>query len=118
MTLHLEAHKMAHAHTRTKQAAAVSNTGTATAPWWASLPARLRDVAALGLALCGLMLSATLAQAAQPAGARDMEAASGGHVAGAQPDATRQYVDAHRREILDEFMQLLAIPNIASDRAN
>jgi acetylornithine deacetylase/succinyl-diaminopimelate desuccinylase-like protein len=32
--------------------------------------------------------------------------------------AVREYVSAHRHEILREFMDLLAIPNVASDRQN
>src|SRR5262249_53672352 len=32
--------------------------------------------------------------------------------------ATRQYVTTHRRAILEEFLQLLKIPNVASDQAN
>jgi acetylornithine deacetylase/succinyl-diaminopimelate desuccinylase-like protein len=60
---------------------------------------------ALAATLAGLALGATLAQAAQPASAQGS-------------NATQEFVTAHRREILDEFMHLLAIPNIASDRAN
>ena len=35
----------------------------------------------------------------------------------AQP-RVRTYVDAHQPEILREFMELLAIPNVAADRSN
>src|SRR6185312_8251038 len=34
------------------------------------------------------------------------------------PSATREYVTTHRHAILDEFIQLLKIPNIASDRTD
>lgn len=34
------------------------------------------------------------------------------------PSATREFVTSHRHAILDEFIQLLKIPNIASDRAD
>lgn len=34
------------------------------------------------------------------------------------PSATREFVTAHRHVILDEFIQLLKIPNIASDRTD
>jgi len=61
--------------------------------------------AAAAAVLAGLAHAATVTQAAQPTSAQ----ASG---------ATREFVTAHRAEILDEFMHLLAIPNIASDRAN
>ena len=33
-------------------------------------------------------------------------------------ERTRQYRQAHEREILDEFINLLSIPNVASDKAN
>lgn len=33
-------------------------------------------------------------------------------------EKTRQYRQAHEREILDEFIKLLSIPNVASDKAN
>ena len=33
-------------------------------------------------------------------------------------DAVAEYVTGHQRQILDEYIDLLAIPNVASDDAN
>ena len=71
------------------------------------------SAAALTVALTGLVLGATLARADAP-GQADTSGAPRVQASG----ATRDFVTAHRREILDEFMRLLAIPNIASDRPN
>jgi acetylornithine deacetylase/succinyl-diaminopimelate desuccinylase-like protein len=94
----------------------------------------LRAAVALTVVLAGLALGATLARADAPghgdtsgaatahgAASSNSQGATSGNSHGAQTPtsgATREFVTAHRREILDEFMHLLAIPNIASDRAN
>ena len=59
--------------------------------------------------LAGLALCATLARA---------QGTASRHAGAQGTSATQKFVAAHRGEILDEFMRLLAIPNIASDRAN
>lgn len=58
-------------------------------------------IAATTLAVCGTALSAS--------------ASSADHDT---QGATREFVTAHRHAILDEFIQLLEIPNIASDRTD
>ncbi len=59
-----------------------------------------------GLALVALVPSAPLA------------GAGAGADAGAAPSAVRSWIRAHEREVLREFAELLAIPNLASDGPN
>ena len=59
---------------------------------------------------------------AAPCGAQQstpaVSAAGGGRDAGALRADARQYRESHEAAILHEFSDLLALPNVAADRAN